>query len=100
MGSKEPLHNPGVSHGICDDCVQRESLGGTPVLVVSRERRSAIPMLQTLLRGAPEIAIVVDRRSDERRGPNGKGNGHGHPIAWVSDRRATDRRRQASFYLV
>jgi len=100
MGSKEPLHNPGVSHGICDDCVQRESLGGAPVLVVSRERRSAIPMLQTLLRGAPEIAIVVDRRSDERRGPNGKGNGHGHPIAWVSDRRATDRRRRPSFYLI
>jgi hypothetical protein len=100
MGSKEPLHNPGVSHGICDDCVQRESLGGAPVLVVSRERRSAIPMLQTLLRGAPEIAIVVDRRSDERRGPNGKGNGHGHPIGWVSDRRATDRRRRPSFYLI
>ena len=73
MGSKEPLHNPGVSHGICDDCIERESLGGAPVLVVSRDRRSAIPMLQTLLRGAPEIAIVVDRRSHERRGGNGRG---------------------------
>ncbi len=100
MGSKEPLHNPGVSHGICDDCIERESLGGAPVLVVSRDRCSAIPMLQTLLRGAPEIAIVVDRRSDERRGGNGRGNGHGRPIAWVSDRRATDRRRRPSFYLV
>ena len=100
MGSQEPLHNPDVSHGICDECVERESLGGAPVLVVSPDRSSAIPMLQTLLRGAPEIAIVVDRRSDERRRANGKGNGHGRPIGWVSDRRATDRRRAPSFYLV
>jgi hypothetical protein len=101
MGSREPLHNPGVSHGICDECVERETLGGAPVLVVSRDRSGAIPMLQTLLRGAPEIAIVVDRRSEERRRTNGRGNGHGRPIAWVSDRRdATDRRRRPSFYLV
>jgi hypothetical protein len=100
MGSQEPLHNPDVSHGICDECVERESLGGAPVLVVRRDRSSAIPMLQTLLRGAPEIAIVVDRRAEERRRANGKGNGHGHPIGWVSDRRATDRRRRPSFYLV
>jgi len=100
MGSQEPLHNPDVSHGICDECVERESLGGAPVLVVSPDRSSAIPMLQTLLRGAPEIAIVVDRRAEERRRTNGKGNGHGYPIGWVSDRRATDRRRRPSFYLV
>jgi hypothetical protein len=92
MGSKEPLHNPAVSHGICNDCVERGPLDDAPVLVVSRDRVEAIPVLQTLLRGAPEIAIVVDRRANERR--------DGRPVAYVADRRATDRRRAPSFYLV
>jgi hypothetical protein len=56
-------------------------------------------MLKTLLRGAPEIAIVVDRRAAERRGDDGKGNGHGRPVS-VADRRAANRRRAPSFYLV
>ena len=100
MGSKEPLHNPAVSHGICNDCVERGPLDDAPVLVVSRDRVEAIPVLQTLLRGAPEIAIVVDRRANERRGGDGKGNGDGRPVAYVADRRATHRRRAPSFYLV
>lgn len=102
MGSIEPLHDPAVSHGICRECVERESLADAPVLVVSRDRRDAIPMLQTLLRGAPEIAIVVDRRDGERRhgNGNGRGNGHGRPVAYLSDRRETERRRMPSFYLV
>jgi hypothetical protein len=100
MGSKEPLHDPAVSHGICGDCIERESLDEAPVLVVSRGRAEAIPMLQSLLGGAPEIAIVVDRRASERRGGNGKGEEHGRPVAYVADRRATNRRRVPSFYLV
>lgn len=100
MGSKEPLHDPAVSHGICGDCIERESLDDAPVLVVSPGRAEAIPMLQSLLRGAPEIAIVVDRRASERRGGNGKGRDHGRPVAYVSDRRAANRRRTPSFYLV
>jgi hypothetical protein len=100
MGSKEPLHDPAVSHGICSDCMERDSLDDAPVLVVSRGRAEAIPMLQTLLRGAPEIAIVVDRRANERRGGNGKGEGDGRPVAYVAERRAANRRRTPSFYLV
>jgi hypothetical protein len=50
---------------------------------VSRDRQAAIPVLQTLLRGAPEIRVVVDRR-----------------LASVADRRASERRRAPSFYLV
>jgi hypothetical protein len=92
MGSMEPFHNPAVSHGICADCVERESLSDAPVLVVSPCRARAIPMLQTLLRGAPEIAIVVDRRAAERR--------EGQPVAYVVDRRETDRRRAPSLYLI
>ena len=100
MGSKEPLHDPAVSHGICGDCIERESLDDTPVLVVSRGRAEVIPMLQSLLRGAPEIAIVVDRRACDRRGGNGKSEGDGRPVAYVADRRAANRRRAPSFYLV
>ncbi len=103
MGSKEPLHDPAVSHGICGACVARESLDEAPVLVVSPGRAEAIPMLQSLLRGAPEIAIVVDRRATDRRGGNGgngRGKDHGWPVAYVADRRAENRRRSPSFYLV
>jgi hypothetical protein len=96
MGSMEPFHDPAVSHGICTSCIERESLTDAPVLVVSPGRARAIPMLQTLLRGAPEIAIVVDRRAGDRRGEAA----HGKPIAYVVDRRATDRRRAPSLYLV
>ena len=98
MGSKEPLANPAVSHGICDPCLERESMGEAPVLVVSRDRVEAIPVLESLLRGAPEIAIVVDRRGVERR--RGNGNGHARPVAYVVDRRAIERRRTPSFFLV
>jgi hypothetical protein len=100
MGSREPFHDPAVSHGICDDCLDRQLLDDAPVLVVSRHRQAAIPMLQTLLRGAPEIRVVVDRRGEERRSSNGRGNGHGRPGASVVDRRASERRRAPSFYLV
>jgi hypothetical protein len=100
MGSMEPLHDPAVSHGICHDCIERDSLDDAPVLVVSRGRAEAIPMLQSLLRGAPEIAIVVDRRGTERRGGNGKDEGDGRPVAYVVERRASHRRRTPSFYLV
>jgi hypothetical protein len=100
MGSKEPLHDPAVSHGICGDCIEREFRDDAPVLVVSRGRAEALPMLRSLLRGAPEIAIVVDRRASERRGGNGKGDGHRRPVAYVADRRAVNRRHAPSFYLV
>jgi hypothetical protein len=91
MGSREPLHDPSVSHGICSGCVERDPFDDAPVLVVSRDRAEAIPVLLSLLRGAPEIAIVVDRRSTARRG---------RPLAKVADRRAAERRRAPSFYLV
>ncbi|HSD26843.1 MAG TPA: hypothetical protein VLL75_06030 [Vicinamibacteria bacterium] len=100
LGSKEPLEDPSVSHGICNDCMERDSLDETPVLVVSPRRAEAIPMLQSLLRGAPEIAIVVDRRAAERRSGNGKAHEHARFVASVADRRATNRRRTPAFYLV
>ncbi|HSD67276.1 MAG TPA: hypothetical protein VLF95_11275, partial [Vicinamibacteria bacterium] len=100
MGSKEPLHDPAVTHGICTECMELHTLDAPPVLVVSRGRAEAVPMLQSLLRGAPEVAIVVDRRADERRAGDGEGGGGGRPVACVDDRRAAGPRRVPSFYLV
>ena len=104
MGSKEPLQDPSVSHGICSACVERQSLADTPVLVVSPDRAGAVPLLNTLLRGAPDVAIVVDRRSRERRNGgangNGNGNGNGHRLLFSDDRRSDERRRGPVLYLV
>ena len=71
-----------------------------PVLVVSPGRARAVPVLKSLLRGAPEIAIVVDRRAGDRRGEGGREADHGRPVAYVVERRETDRRRAPSLYLV
>jgi hypothetical protein len=102
MGSKEPVEDPGVTHGICPACVERQTLGDAPVLVVSPARVGTIPLLNTLLLGAPDIAIVVDRRSGERRNgrENGNGRGNGHAAPLDSDRRTDERRRGPGLYLV
>jgi hypothetical protein len=106
MGSKEPFQNPGVSHGICSACVERQSLAYTPVLVVSPSRAGTVPLLSTLLSGAPDVEIVVDRRSGERRHDiragygNGGGNGNGRRQLTGMERRVGDRRRESALYLV
>jgi hypothetical protein len=95
MGSREPLDDHGLSHGICDDCRAREqSAPGGVVLVVSRERAPEAKLLRTLFRGIPGAAIVVDRRGAERRRdglapPPGEG-----------DRRSGERRRKVALFVV
>jgi len=108
MGSKEPLEDPGVSHGICSACVERQTLIDAPVVVVSPARVATIPLLRTLLRGSPDVTIVVDRRCGERRNGNGhgngngngRGNGHGHRSWMTIERRQDKRRRSSALYLV
>ncbi len=63
------------------------------VLVVSRERAAALPMLREILRGEPEVTIVVDRRFGERRGDD-------DPADLAGERRVAQRRRRFSFYLL
>ena len=76
------------------------------MVVVSPNRVATIPLLQTLLRGAPDVTIVVNRRYSERRDgeANGNGNGAGHAGShgsWsVFERRTDDRRRLSALYLV
>jgi hypothetical protein len=67
LGTKEPLADPSLTHGICKTCAMRQQLGGSPTLVVSRERAEALPFLMGLLHGTPEIRVIVDRRQGERR---------------------------------
>jgi hypothetical protein len=98
LGSKEPLEDPGITHGICPACIERQTLDEVPVLVVSPERAGTIPALNALLGGTPDISIVVDRRSGERR--NGRGNGNGQPEPLADERRCEDRRRGPGLYLV
>lgn len=98
MGSREPLQDSSVSHGICSACVERQSLADTPVLVVSPARAGTIPLLNTLLRSAPDVSILVDRRSRERR--NGLGNGNGQRTLGADERRAEERRRGPAIYVI
>jgi len=100
MGSMEPLQDSSVSHGICSACVERQSLADTPVLVVSPARAGTIPLLNTLLRSAPDVSILVDRRSRERRNGLGDGNGNGHRMLGADERRAEERRRASAIYLI
>jgi len=97
MGSREPLQDPSVSHGICSVCVERQTPAETPVLVVSPARASTIPLLSTLLGGTPDVSIVVDRRSTQRR--NGT-TGNGHHTLSSDERRLAERRRGPALYLV
>ena len=106
IGSKEPLRDPAVSHGICSGCVERQTLADAPVVVVSPARVTTIPLLRTLLRGDPDVTIVVDRRSGERRTGHGNGRGNGKANGtgfgtWAPPERRLDRRRCSSaLYLV
>ena len=67
MGTKEPLADPSLTHGICKTCALRQQLAGSPTLVISRERAEALTFLLGLFNGTPEIQVVVDRRQGERR---------------------------------
>jgi len=82
-----------VTHGICTACTARQHWRDSPVLVVSRERESLIPVLRHLLHGIPEVTIVLERRTDERR--------QSERAPAVGDRRSgRDRRRRDDLVLL
>lgn len=86
MGTKEPLADAVVTHGICPTCTLRQQLGAMPTLVIARERAEVLPLLEALLTGIPEIRVVVERREGERRRAR-RADG--------SERRNSNDRRQA-----
>lgn len=68
LGTKEPVADPSLTHGICKMCALRQQFADdVPTLVVSRERAGTVPFLQGLLHGMPEIRVIIDRREGDRR---------------------------------
>ncbi len=63
LGSKDAE----VTHGICAACTSRQHWRDSPVLVVAPHREEMVEVLRHLLRGSPEVTIVVDRRRLNRR---------------------------------
>ncbi len=99
MGTKEPLADPSLTHGICKTCAMRQQLAGNPTLVISRERAEALPFLLGLLHGMPEIRVLVDRRQGDRRRPGVSEEVLEQSV--VSERRlANDRRHRLGLVLV
>jgi hypothetical protein len=74
-----------LSHGICRACATRHQWSEPPTLVVCRLRADLQRVFQELLRGVPEIRVVVDRRQGERRRAAADGS--------EDERRGTPRRR-------
>lgn len=80
LGFKQTNGAAAISHGMCQACLARHQWDEEPTLVVSRERAPMMPILQDILRGTPEIRVVVDRRQSERRrvpGPDSAGGRRG-----------------------
>jgi hypothetical protein len=93
MGMKEPVEELTVSHGICSICAARQQMGEVPTVVISRKKAGTLPILEGLLRGTPEIRVVVDRRTGERRQQPS-------PAEPPAGRRTMRDRRQAVSYVV
>ena len=71
LGIKEPKENSSVTHGICRPCFARQTWDETPVVVISADREHLAAPLQDMLRGLPEIKVVVDRRRGDSLAPHG-----------------------------
>lgn len=93
LGIKEPENDFSVTHSICRYCSARVKWNDSPTLVVSRSKAHMLPVLAGLLRGNPEIRLVLDRRSAPRRtAKSGK--------EFPRERRTgADRRKDASLLL-
>jgi hypothetical protein len=84
-----------ITHGICAPCLTRQEWADAPTLILSREREPLLPLFRSLLRGAPEIQIIVDRRvAQRRRGCPEPAPPPGAP------RRGSDRRQRIDLALV
>jgi len=83
-----------VTHGICGPCTARQHWRDTPVLVVPPHRAGMIPVLRHLLQGTPEIQVVLERRSDDRRQADSR------TAPGVERRSGRDRRRRPDLALI
>jgi hypothetical protein len=75
LGEREPLEDPTVTHSICARHVDQlledlpsRSFPDVAVLIVVRPNDTALfESLQGLLTGVPDVKVMVDRRTDDRR---------------------------------
>jgi hypothetical protein len=89
--SEDPLS---ISHGICPTCVARQALSDMPTLVIPEKWADTLPLMEALLRGTPDIPVVVERRVANRRRP------HSAPGEPEDRRRLLDRRRSDGMLLI
>ncbi|HWW95851.1 MAG TPA: hypothetical protein VN375_20950 [Vicinamibacteria bacterium] len=89
--SKDPLS---ISHGICPACVARQQLEEMPTLVIPEKWAETLPLMEALLRGTPEIPVVVERRVGNRR------RSHAPSDEPEDRRRLLDRRRSDGMLLI
>jgi hypothetical protein len=88
--SEDPLS---ISHGICPTCVARQQQAQMPTLVITEKWADTLPLMEALLRGTPDIRVVVERRVVNRRRPNS-------PSSPPEDRRRLLDRRQSDGLLL
>jgi hypothetical protein len=83
ISTGKPSEGSGVASTICRSCADDLAAYRKPVLVVSREWARMYDQLVELLRGQPEIQVILDRRQ-----PPGAGEG---ATGWDGpDRRRSD----------
>ncbi|HKC14261.1 MAG TPA: hypothetical protein VKI41_19720 [Vicinamibacteria bacterium] len=87
--SEPPL---AISHGICPTCVARQQHDELPTLVIPEKWADTLPLMEALLRGTPDITVVVERRVTNRRRHS--------PSSEPEDRRRLQDRRQSDWMLL
>jgi hypothetical protein len=69
----KPPQNSEVTSTICPTCAQTFAAYRNPVLVVSREWARLYEDLVEMLKGRPDIQVVIDRRQPTREGSQENG---------------------------
>lgn len=67
LGTKQTGGSGAISHGMCRACMARQQWDDPPTLVFPPDRAHLLPVFREILRGLPEIPVVIDRRAGERR---------------------------------
>jgi hypothetical protein len=92
LGVREPLEDPGITHGLCQrhltqflsEARSRPSAGLRLLIVVGRSDQSLYEYLTRAMVGVEGVHVTMDRRQGERRTD---------PRAVCGERRETDRRQ-------
>ena len=97
LGEREPLEDGGLTHSICAghmgqllEGLPSRSFPDVAVLIIVRPNDTALfESLQGLFTGVPDVKVIVDRRTDDRRSAH-------DPVSDDRRRVSTRRLRQGS----